>query len=221
VTWGLGDSEMVGEVVLGLRRSSGEGFEGEVGGGGGVLLAPLVEEAAVAHRDVILGADAELKCCAVNPFCGAFELSVVADGGFVDDAVAFAVAPLGAPFFVAECGDKSKREKDIGEGVAVCDFSFGFDAVFVAILARAVIWKALVGDGPAAGIAADAEDLSAGAHLAGGGVVEDVAFKAARGMQFESSSLEALGEAGKVVDFEFDFGLDGHRQREYTAGGRC
>jgi hypothetical protein len=40
-------------------------------------------------------------------------------------------------------------------------------------------------------------------------------------MQFESSSLEALGEAGTVGDFEFDFGFDGHRQREYTAEGRC
>jgi hypothetical protein len=40
-------------------------------------------------------------------------------------------------------------------------------------------------------------------------------------MQFESRSLEAVGETGEFGDFEFDFGLDGHRQREYTAEGGC
>ena len=74
---------------------------------------------------------------AVDPFGGAFELGVVADGRFVDDAVALAVAPLGAPFFIAEGGDEAEREKDLGERVAVGDLGFGFDAVLVAVFAGA------------------------------------------------------------------------------------
>ena len=186
-----------------------------------MALAPLVEEASIAQRDVILRANPELKCSAVNPFGGTFQLGIVADGGFVRYAMAIAVVPLGAPFFVAEGSYKAKRKKDFGEGVAVGDLGFGFDAVLVAVFAGAVVRQTLVGYGPAAGIAADAEDLSAGAHLAVWGVVEYVAFKAARGKQFESSSLKPLGEGGEGGYLKFDFGFYGHRKREYTAGGCC
>ena len=102
-----------------------------------MLLAPLIEEAAVAEGDVLGGIDAQAGGSAVDPFRGAFELGVVADGRFVDDAVAFAVVPLGAPLFIAKGGDEAKREKDLGERVAVGDLGFRFDAVLVAVFAGA------------------------------------------------------------------------------------
>ena len=90
--------------------------------------------------------------------------------------------------------------------------------MLVAVFAGAVVWKALVGQRPAAGIAADAEDLRAGAHLPAGGVVEHVALEAARGMELESSGLKAAGEAGQIRHSKFDFGLDGHRkERVYVS----
>jgi hypothetical protein len=36
-------------------------------------------------------------------------------------------------------------------------------------------------------------------------------------LQGESGGLEALGEAGDVVDPEFDLGFDRHLRSEYTA----
>ena len=133
-----------------------------------VLLAPEVEEAAVAEGDVLGGVDAEAQSGAVDPFGGAFEFSEVADGGFVDDTVALAVGPLGAPFFIAEGGDETEGEEDCGKRIAIGDLGPG-------------VGEAFVGDGPAAGIAADAQDFSAGAHLAVRSVIENIALETARG----------------------------------------
>ena len=180
-------------------RSAGNSVKGEVGGGGAVLVAPLVEEAAIAEGDVVGGLEAEAGGGAVDPFGGAFELGVVADGGFVDDAMAFAVVPLGAPFFVAEGGDEAEREKDLRRERCRRRPRFRFRRGACGVSSPGpVVGQALVGDGPAAGVAADAENLGAGAHLAVGRVVEDVALKAARSLQRESGGLEALGEGGEV-----------------------
>ncbi len=102
-----------------------------------MLLAPLVKEAAVAEGDVVGGSDAEAERGAVDPVGGAFEFGVVADGGFVNDAVALrtvfaGVGPFGAPFFAAECGDEAEGEKELGERGAVGDLGFGLNAMFVA-----------------------------------------------------------------------------------------
>jgi hypothetical protein len=163
------------------------------------------------------GIDTEAGSGLVDPVGGAFELSKVADGGFVDDAMAIAETPLGAPFLIAEGGDEADGEKDLGEGVAVGDLSFGFDAVLVGVFAGTLIGEALVGEETVAGVGADTENFSAGAHLAVGSVKEDVVFKAARSLQSEPGGLETLSEAGKIVDAEFDFGFDGHDERQLLA----
>lgn len=183
-----------------------------------MLRSPLLKEAAVAEGDVICRFDSQAGGGVVDPGGRAFELRIVADGGFVDDAVAFTVGPFGAPLFVAESGDESEREKDLFEHLSVGDLGFGFDAVFVSVFAGAALGKAFVRDGPLAGVVSDAQDLGAGAHLPVRGVVEDVAFKAARGVLGESSIQELPGETGHVRHFELDFSLDRHVQREYTAG---
>jgi len=66
-------------------------LEGEVGCRGAVLGAPLVKKAAIAQGDVVGLVDTEALGGAVDPFGRSFELGVVADGGFVNHAMAFAV----------------------------------------------------------------------------------------------------------------------------------
>jgi hypothetical protein len=110
-----------------------------------VLLAPLLEEAAVAEGDVIGWAEPMLAAARSIHSAVAFQFGVVADGGFVDHAMAFAVVPLGAPLLIAEGGDEAEREKDIRENGAVGDFGFGFNAVLVTVFAGAVVGEALVG----------------------------------------------------------------------------
>ena len=68
-----------------------------------------------------------------------------------------------------------------------------------------------MGHRPAVGVAADAQDFCAGAHLAVGRVVENVALEGARSLQGESGGLKAAGQASEVVHAEFDLGFDGHR----------
>ena len=181
-----------------------------------MLVAPEFEEAAVAECDVLGGVDAEARCGSVDPLGGAFQLGVVADWSFIDDAMAFAIGPLGTPFLVAEGGNEAEREKNFGHRIAVGDFGLGFDAVLVGVFAGTNVRQALVGDRPAAGITAYAQNLGAGAHLAVGRVVENVALEGARGLQREAGGLEALGEAGNIgesVEAEFDLGFDGHGQQ--------
>jgi len=194
--------------------------KGEIDGGGVVLFAPEVEEAAVAEGDVLGRVDAEAGCGAVNPIGRAFEFGVVADGSFIDDAVALPVSPLSAPFLIAKGSDQPEREKDLREGLAVGHFGLGFNAVLVRVFAGADVREALVGEEGAAGVGADAQNFSPGAHVAIRSVVEDVGLEGARGLQGEAGCLDAAREGGQVFDAEFDFSFDGHgSSSEYTAGG--
>jgi hypothetical protein len=203
-------------ALAGLSHGGGNDGKGEFFGGAAVLLAPLVKEAAVTEGDVVGGSDAEAERGAVDPLGGAFEFSVVADGGFVDDAVSLravmaGVGPFGAPLFIAKRGDEAEGEKKLGERSAMRDLRFGFDAMLVPVFTRlACTRKALVSQRPVAGVAANAEDFGAGTHLAVGSVVEGVRLEAARCFEAETGGLKAQGQGRQVVDTEFDLGFDGH-----------
>jgi len=189
-----------------------DGGKGQVLCGAMAPLAPQVEEAAVTESDVLNGIDAEADGGAVDPLGCAFELGIVADGGFVDDAVAFTVGPLGAPLFVTEGGNQTERKKELLECVAVGDAGFGFDAMLVAVLGGdAGGGEPLIREGPAARVVADAEDFGTRAQLAIGRVVEYVAFEAARSLQAKAGGLEPLRKYGRIGEAEFDLGFDGHR----------
>ena len=175
-----------------------------------MLLTPDLEKAAVAEGDVLGGLHAQGGGNVVDPGRLAFELGEVADRRFIHDAVAFAVRPLGAPLFVAEGGVEAHGMEDQGEVVAVGNLSFGLNAMLVCVFAGAHVGQALVGQNAAACVITDAENLRAGAHLAGGRVVEDVRLKAARGLHGEAGGLQAERQGGRVVDAEFDLGFDGH-----------
>ena len=73
-----------------------------------------------------------------------------------------------------------------------------------------------MGQQAAPGVVADAQNLSAGAHSAVGKVVQNIGLEAAWGFEHEAGSLEAVGQAGEIVDAEFDFGLDGHRKSAFS-----
>ena len=182
-----------------------------------VLFAPQVKEPAVAERDVFTMADTETDGRAIDPIGSAFEFSVVANGRFVDDAVPFAIGPLGAPFFVAKRSYKAKRLKNLRQRVAVRELGLGLDAVFVPVPSRgASSGEPLVRERPSARVAADAKDFSARAQPAIGSVIKRVALEAARSLQPKPCRFEPLHESGRVCDAEFDLGFDGHRyQRVY------
>src|SRR5579863_6929134 len=163
-----------------------------------MLVAPLLEQAPVAERHVGGRGNAERRRDAIDPLRPAFEFGEVADGSFVDHAVALPVAPLAAPLFITERWNQAERMKDLGESVAVGNFGFGFDAMLVAVLAGAVVGQTLVGNGPLAAVGADAQNLGPGAHLAVGGVVEDVGVEGTLGVEVEAGLGKAPGEIGQV-----------------------
>src|ERR1035438_10230278 len=80
----------VADEVLILPRNSrewalgcpGDGGKGQICGVGAGRLAPLFKQAPVAQRDVICRSDTELRRGPVDPFGGALQLRVIADGGF-------------------------------------------------------------------------------------------------------------------------------------------
>ncbi len=176
-----------------------------------VLLAPQIEEAAVTQRQVFFAVDAEPRGGAINPFGRALEFRIIADGRLVDDTMSLTVFPLGTPLLIAKGRDETEGEEDGLERAAIRNFRFGFDAMFMAIFAGTVVRQTLVGERPTAAVVANAQNLSVGAHLAIGCVIEDVAFEAAWRLQAESGGSEPLLENCQVSDSEFDLGLDSHR----------
>jgi len=122
---------------LNVHGGAGNGSEGEVLCGRALLLAPLVEKPAVAEGDVMLRGNAEALGDAVDPIRGPFQFGEVADGRFVDHAMAFAVVPLRAPLFIAERRGEAERAKHRGQGFAIGDLGFRFNTVLVGIFARA------------------------------------------------------------------------------------
>lgn len=196
--------------VLISAGAMADGLEGEVGRFAMSFFPPLLKEPAIAEGDVLFCGDAESGGGAVDPGWRSFEFSVVANGGFVDDAVPFPVAPLAAPFLVTKGADQAQGEEDLFERGTIGDFGFGFDAVLVGVESGAVVGKAFVGYGPTACVAADAQNFGASAHLAVGGVVEHVTLEAARGEKRESCRGEPMSKTRQVVDFELDLSLNRH-----------
>ena len=202
-----------------LAGGVGESGEGEVFGGAAGFFSPLLEDAAIAEGELILLGYAQLLGDAVDPLGSAFELGEDAQWGFIDDAVALVVGPLGAPFFVAEDGNEADGGEDLRQSIAIGKLGFGFDAMLVAVFADARVGNALVGEQPAAGVVADADEFALDAELAVGCVVKGVALKAARGDETKADGGEAGFERRCVRDAELDLGFDSAHTSEYTAEG--
>src|SRR5277367_243127 len=160
-----------------------------------VFGAPQVEQAAIAQGQAGARVHSQPGCGAIDPLRRALKLGVGADGSLIDDAVAFSVGPLAAPLLIAERGHQADRAKHLGQRFSVTHLGLGFDAVLVALIVVAGAGKALVSQNPAARIAADTKNFGAGAHLAIGSVVENIALESARGIEMESCSLEPAREA--------------------------
>lgn len=176
-----------------------------------MLFTPHIEEATVAQSEVLCLRNAKTGGSPVNPFGGAFKLSVVADRRFVDHAVTFTVRPLSAPFLIEEGRDEAERDKELGQRVAAGKRSLNLNAVFMPIFAGNCRWQPLVRERPATCIAAYTENFSTRTQSAIGRVVENIAFKAAWSLETKTGCLEAASEKWRVRHSEFDLGFDGHR----------
>ncbi len=190
--------------------------KGKILRGGAMLLAPLIEEPAITESDVFGRIDPQALRDAVDPIRLTFELGVITNGSFVDDAMSFAVVPLGAPLLIAKGCYEAKREKHRGQDVAVGDPGLRFDTMLMAVKvrvsgARRAVGQALVRQRPSAAVIANAENFSAGAKPAVRRVIEDVALEATRSFETKTDGLKAPRESGQVIDAKFDFGFDSHR----------
>jgi len=196
-----------------LTLCLGNFVEGKVLDGGVGVLAPLVEEAAIAEGDERRGIEAEFAAGGVDPFGRTFEFGIDADGGLVEDAMAGRVGILGAVFFVGERRLEAELGEDVADGFAILHLGFRLFAMLVGAGGVVVGGQAFVGDDPAFSLFANAEDALLSTEAAVRRVVEDVAFEGARGIFVEAGGEKAAGERGGVLNAEFDFGLDRHEYR--------
>jgi hypothetical protein len=193
-----------------LTARLADGIEGQVLGGGMMLLTPLLEEASVAQGHVFGMGYAEAHGHLVDPCSLAFQFGEVADGGLIYDTMSFAVAPLASPLLVAKGWNETQRAEDLRQRLAVGNLSFGFDAVLVPVFAGSIVGKALVGHGAFAAVVANAQDLGARPHAAVGRVLQNIALEGARGIKMEAGLLQPPGKLRRVVHAKLDFGLDGY-----------
>ncbi len=119
------------------------------------------------------------------------------------------VGPLGAILFVDEGRGVAELQEDGCEGRTLCDGCLGLDTDFVAggIDGFVEAGLAFVGDGAERAVLPDAEDLLAGAKVAGGGVVEGVELEGAGGVEVEAEGGETGLEGGWIGDGELQFDL--------------
>ena len=103
------------------------------------------------------------------------------------------MGPLGAVLLVGEGWGVANLLEDLAEGLAVAKGGFSLNADFVARWFSGVFWTIhpFVGDGPSVTVFADPENLTFGAELAGGRVVEGVVFEGSGGVEMEAELREA------------------------------
>ena len=180
------------EALTGGEGGSEDFSEGEVLGGATSTLLPVEEQFAVAVGEAGGPFDVEFGQGAVYPVWWAFQLGIVSYGGFIDDEMGYGVGdgidlgPLRAEFFVDEGGGVTELLEDGGEGWAILDSGLGFDADLVARDVGRLVARALVSDGPNGAVVAQAEKLTLGSEVAGGGVVEGVVLEGAGSVEVEA-----------------------------------
>jgi len=201
-----------------VKREDGRSdlAEGEVFSGAGGALLPVEEEFAVAVGEAGGGVDIEVDEGLVDPGGRSFQLDVVADGGLVDDEMGQDAAvggsgarPFGAVLLIDESWVVAELMKDLGHRVGVGDRGFGFDADLVA---GGIDWILLVGqtlvrDGAEAAVLANAEDLAAGAEVAGWSVVEGVVLEGAGCDEMKTECREEGLKSFWISDGDFELDL--------------
>src|SRR5262249_5238733 len=110
--------------------------------------------------------DAQAGGNRVNPLRRAPDLGEVANGGFVNDPVACAVAPLAAELLVSESRREAAGGKDIRQRLTVFDRRLDFTARLVT--AGVCCAPVLVGHSPRGTVFADAQQGAPAAQRAAG-----------------------------------------------------
>lgn len=156
-------------------------------------LLPFEEEFAVTRGEAGFGIDVEFGDRSVDPIGRTLQFDVVADRRLVDDEVSVLgfVGPLGTEFFVDKGWSVAELPEDFGEGFAISNGGFGFNADFVASVAGRVIGHSFVSDGADAAVLANAENLSGGAQIVVGGVEESVVLEGAGSLKLEAELRKA------------------------------
>ena len=117
--------------------------------------------------------------------------------------------PLGAKLFIAEDGRVAQHLEDLAECGTVFQLGLRLDADLVAgwVAVGRGTGLALVGDGPEAAIAADAENLPGFAEGPAGRVVEGVLLEGSGRIEQEAEAGEKRLEAAEIANGEFEFDL--------------
>jgi len=196
------------------QRRCGHFGEGEVFGGARGALLPVEEEFAVAVGRAGSVIHAKPDEGVVDPRGRTFEFGEGADGGLVENEMggyfgADGIGPLSAELLVDEDRDVAEATKDLSERGAIGDDGLGFDADLVTCggVGCFVNGLALVRDRAERAILADAEDLAAGAEVAGGCVVERVVLEGARRVEVKAELGQAGFERRRVGHGELEFDL--------------
>ncbi len=108
----------------------------------------------------------------VNPARRSFNLAKETNRRFVQNDVAFAVAPLRAKFFVAKGRHVTERLQDLVQLLAILNAGLGLDPALV----PGHLALGFVGQQPAASILAQAQQFAALSQRLTGKVVQSVAF---------------------------------------------
>lgn len=190
-------------------RSGGQFRKSHVAGAACCSCAPLFEESSVAEGHERSGVEAEARGDGVDPFFRAFQFGKVADGGFIEDAMAISVGVFGPPFFINKDRLIAELAENYSESIAIGDCGFGFETAFVARGGIVVGGHAFVGKQPAVSVSPDSENGVAGAKVAVGRVVERVALESAGRDDAKAEGAEMLLKVGNVLDTKLDFGFNG------------
>lgn len=185
------------------------GDESHVARGASGFLAPVLEEPSITKGHQRGRVEAEAGGDGVDPFLRPLQFCEIADGGFVEDAMARSIGVFGTPLLIDKDRFVSELAEDDSKSVAVGNFGLGFYAAFVAGGRIVVGGHALVGEEPMVAVSSDSENRAAGAEAAVGRVVECIALEAAEGNDSEPEAPNALLKLRKVLDAKLDLGFDG------------
>src|SRR5215472_10071979 len=200
------------EIVARNQRLSFNRRKRHFGGFTFCLPFPVGEQLRVGKRDVLLGGNVQQAGCRINPLWRAFNLAVVADGGFVQNHVTGRVAPLAAELLIAKARLESELFKYPGSGLAIFDRGLDLAPRLVTPWLRAAF--VLISEGPFCAELAHPQQGAPAAKLTPRLIIEGVQLVGSRRKELETGASQAAGEGCHILDQEldFDFAVFGHGQ---------
>jgi L-threonylcarbamoyladenylate synthase len=184
------------------------GSEGHVACRAAGFLLPLFEEAPIAQGHERGRSEPQPHAGRIDPFFRPFKFRECSNGRFVQNAMSGRIGEFGAPFFIDENGLISKLNENRAKRIAVRDFSFGFDPVFMARI-RIVAWRqTLVRKYPSVSVSSYAKNGLPGAQLALLRIVQSITLEGARRNNAKGEAAKSFLQVLNVFDPELGLDLD-------------